>query len=111
MPANLIYQMAVVNNRDLVKTLFGGLETGIIKTGAKADLILVDYKPYTEMNADNFPWHVVFGFRESAITTTIVNGKILMKDRKILCLDEEAAHKEALEISKSVWKNYHKQFA
>ena len=111
MPANMIYEMAVVNNRDLVETLFCGLETGIIKTGAKADLILLDYKPYTEMNADNFPWHVVFGFRESAITTTIVNGKVLMKDRKILCLDEEAVHKEALEISKSVWKNYHKQFA
>ena len=111
MPANMIYEMAVVNNRDLVKTLFGGLETGIIKTGAKGDLILLDYKPFTEMNAENFPWHVVFGFRESAITTTIVNGKVLMKDRKILCLDEEAIQKEALKISKSVWKNYHKQFA
>ena len=110
MPANLIYEMAVVNNRELVKTLFSGLEIGCIKPGAKADLILVDYKPYTEMNSDNFPWHVVFGFRESAITSTIVNGKVLMKDRKVLCLDEDAIHQEALEISKSVWKTYHKLF-
>lgn len=111
MPANLIYQMAVVNNRELVKNLFKGLKIGCIKPGSKADIILVDYHPYTEFNSDNFPWHLVFGFRESMITTTIVNGKILMKDRKLTQIDEEAVSKEALAISKKVWQLYHSQFA
>jgi cytosine/adenosine deaminase-related metal-dependent hydrolase len=110
MPADLIYQMAIVNNRELVKKLFGGLETGIIKHGAMADLILMDYKPFTDLNSNNLPWHIVFGFRESMVTTTIVNGKILMKDRVLTTLDEEAITKEAKAISSGVWKTYHASF-
>lgn len=108
MPADLIYQMAVVNNRELIKKQFNGLETGIIKPGAAADLILVDYKPFTDLNSDNLPWHIVFGFRESMVTTTIVNGKVLMKDRVLTTLDEEAITKEAKSISSNVWKTYHR---
>jgi putative selenium metabolism protein SsnA len=110
MPADLIFQMAIINNRDLVKTLFNGLETGVIVPGAAADLILVDYKPFTELNSDNLPWHIVFGFRESMVTNTIVHGKLIMKDRVLINLDEEAITKEAKEISTFVWKKYHESF-
>jgi putative selenium metabolism protein SsnA len=110
MSADLIYQMAIVNNRELIRTLFDDLETGIIKEGAAADLILVDYQPFTELNSDNLPWHIVFGFRESMVTTTIVNGKVLMKDRVLTTLDEESINKEAKLISAGVWKTYHESF-
>lgn len=110
MQADKIYQMAIVNNRELVKTIFGGLETGEIKKGAAADLIMVDYKPFTDMNVDNFPWHVVFGLQDGMVTTTIADGKVIMKDRKIINLDEEAIIKEAKEISTYVWKKYHDLF-
>ena len=110
MPADLIYQMAIINNRELIKTLFNGLETGVIKPGAAADLVLIDYKPFTDLNADNLPWHIVFGFRESMITNTIVNGKFLMRDRVLTTLDEESIVKEAGNISASVWKKYQGQF-
>ena len=110
MPADLIYQMAIVNNRELVKAQFTGLQSGIIKTGAAADLILVDYKPFTDLNADNLPWHIVFGFRESMVTSTIVDGKFIMKDRMLTNLDEEAITKEAKDIASYVWKKYHESF-
>lgn len=110
MPADLIYRMAVVNNRDLVKTLFNGLQVGEISPGAAADLIFVNYHPFTELNSDNLPWHIVFGFRDGMVSTTIVNGKILMKDYCLLHLDEEAIAQEAMKISKKVWGNYHQLF-
>ena len=110
MQADKIYQMAVVNNRELIKAQFNGLETGEIKAGAAADLILVDYKPFTDMTIDNFPWHIIFGFQDGMVTTTISNGKILMRDRKITVLDEEAVIKEAKQISTAVWKKYHDLF-
>jgi putative selenium metabolism protein SsnA len=110
MPADLIYQIAVINNRELVKNQFNNLETGILTPGATADLILVDYKPYTDMNSDNLPWHIVFGFRESMVTNTIVNGKMLMRNRVLTNIDEEAITKEAKEISSFVWKKYHEYF-
>ena len=110
MPADKIYQMAIFNNRNLVKTIFGGLETGIIQAGAAADLMLVDYKPFTDLTVDNFPWQLIFGFEDGMVTTTIVDGKIVMQDRKITVLDESAVIDEAKKVSNFVWKKYHESF-
>ncbi|MFN8412330.1 MAG: NAD(P)-binding domain-containing protein [Anaerolineales bacterium] len=53
---------------------------------AAADLIFVDYHPFTPLTDGNLPWHIIFGFQQSMVTTTIVAGKVLMKDRKLLTL-------------------------
>ena len=110
MQADKLYQMAIINNRDLIKTLFDGLDTGEVKVGAKADLILVDYKPYTDLNTDNLPWHIIFGFQDGMVTTTIADGKVVMGDRKIVSLDEDTIIKEARKLSSFVWKKYHESF-
>jgi cytosine/adenosine deaminase-related metal-dependent hydrolase len=110
MSANLIQEMAIKNNRDLVENQFNGLKVGAIKEGYKADIILVDYDPFTELTKDNFPWHIVFGFRDGMVTTTIVDGKILMRDRTITILDEKTITAEAHKLHKAVWKRYHKYF-
>ena len=110
MPADLIYQIAIVNNRNLIKNQFNGLNIGVIEKGAAADLIIVDYQPYTDLNSDNLPWHIVFGFRESMITSTIVNGRFLMKDRVLINLDEKIITNEAMKVSSYVWNNYHEMF-
>ena len=83
-----------------------GQPIGSIKPGAQADLIIVDYQPFTELTADNLPWHIVFGFQESMIKTTLVAGKVLMRERKLLTLDEAGITSEALRISKEIWKSY-----
>jgi len=110
MPANIIQEMAIVNNRALVKSLFDGLKIGKIAKGYIADLILVDYQPFTELNKDNLPWHIVFGFRDGMVTTTIVNGRVIMRNRKLALLDEENIIKEAIKVSSSVWERYHNSF-
>ena len=110
MPANLIQDIAIKNNSALVKEVAGGLEIGKIALGAKADLILVDYKPITPLHCDNLPWHIVFGFQESMITSTMVNGRFIMRDRKILTLDEKHIIEEAHKVSKGVWNKYQKLF-
>ena len=74
----LVEQMAMYHNAELAGQLFGGREMGVIKPGAEADLILVDYQPYTPITAGNLPWHIIFGFHESMVTTTIVAGKVLL---------------------------------
>jgi len=106
MPADVIQQMAVENNRSLAQTLLGGPRLGIITPGAAADLIFVDYHPYTPVTTGNLPWHIVFGFHESMVTTTIVGGKVLMRDRKLLILDEERVAEEARKRAPHVWERY-----
>ncbi len=105
MQADTIAQMAIVNNSKLASEYFGK-PIGTITPGAQADLIFVDYHPFTDMDSGNLPWHIVFGFQESMITTTIVAGKILMRDRKLLTLDEAAIAQEAKKLAEQTWKRF-----
>lgn len=107
--ANTIEQMAVYNNRGLAHHLLGGAPLGMIVPGAAADLIFVDYKPYTPLTPGNLPWHIIFGFHESMVTTTIVAGKLLMHNREILVLDEEKITAEAMRRAPGVWERYQVQ--
>lgn len=110
MQGNDVAQMGIYNNAELANTLFDGVKVGVIEQGAAADLILVDYHPFTELTPGNIPWHIIFGFQESMITTTIVDGKVLMKDRVLLTVDEEEIAEYARKLSSDVWKRYQKQF-
>jgi len=109
MPADIVARMAVYNNATLVSELFNQ-SIGRITPNGQADLIIVDYQPFTEVNENNLPWHIVFGFHESMIHTTIVGGRVLMQDRKLLTLDESRIKSEAMRISKEVWKSYKSKF-
>jgi cytosine/adenosine deaminase-related metal-dependent hydrolase len=110
MAADTIAEMAIYNNRELVRALFGGMETGVIREGAKADLIFVDYKPFTEINSGNLPWHIIFGFHESMITATMADGKLLMKDGVFYTLDVDKIIAEARVQSSEVWGRYRSYF-
>lgn len=110
MNGNLVAKIGALNNADLVTHIFDGLKIGKIAPGYQADLILVDYYPITEMNQFNIPWHILFGFRESMVTDTMVNGKWLMRDRELVDLDEQEISRKALELSKNVWKRYSEKF-
>ncbi|MBE0684176.1 MAG: putative aminohydrolase SsnA [Anaerolineales bacterium] len=106
-----VTQMAVYNNAALANIFFPSTPVGQIAPGAAADLIFVDYHPFTPLTDGNLPWHIIFGFQQSMVTTTIVAGKILMKDRKLQTLDEEEIASRAREIAPSVWKKYEEEVA
>lgn len=101
-----VAQMAIYNNAALAERFFPGAALGVIQPGARADLICVDYHPFTPMTPDNLPWHIVFGFHESMITTTIVSGQVLMKDRQLQTLDEAAIAERARQIVPRIWARY-----
>lgn len=62
---------------------------GVLKKGASADVIVLEYNPLTPMNGSNCNSHILFGMNGRNTITTIANGKILMKDRVLTELDEE----------------------
>jgi putative selenium metabolism protein SsnA len=106
-----LVRMAVYNNASLANVFFPTTPIGRIAPGAQADLIFVDYHSPTPLTAGNLPWHIVFGFNPSMVTTTIVAGKILMQDRQLLTMDEQAIHRRARQLSPAVWERYNQQFA
>jgi putative selenium metabolism protein SsnA len=101
-----IIQMGVHNNAALANLYLPGTRLGIIEPGAAADLIFVNYHPYTPLTAGNLPWQMIFGFQEGMITSTMVAGRFLMKDRQLLTLDEEKITDEARALAPEIWKRY-----
>lgn len=101
-----VVEMGVYNNAALANRFFRDAALGVLSPGAYADLIFVDYHPHTPLTEGNLPWHIVFGFHESMVTTTIVNGQVLMKDRQLLTVDEEAISANARRLAPGVWQRY-----
>src|SRR5574344_169713 len=60
-----------------------GLNGGVIKAGALADLCLVDIDNYAFTPNVNFLANLIYSAHSNCIDTVICNGKILMQNRKI----------------------------
>ncbi|ACD53203.1 chlorohydrolase [Clostridium botulinum] len=98
-------KMLFENNRNIAAKYFKK-PLGILKEGAYADLIIVDYNPLTPMNAANLNGHIMFGMSGRSVDTTIINGKIIMKNRKIMTVDEDNIFKKSRKISEEFWSNF-----
>jgi cytosine/adenosine deaminase-related metal-dependent hydrolase len=92
----------------LAESFFDDVTLGKLVPGAAADLMIVDYYPYTPLTTGNFPWHVLFGFEASMVRTTIASGRILMDNHKIMVLNEQEIMAEARTIAPAVWERYQK---
>jgi putative selenium metabolism protein SsnA len=103
MPGNLIMDLAYVNNSRLARVFWPEQRLGELSEGAMADLVFVDYHPTTPLSADNLPWHILFGVEASMITGSICAGQVLMRDRELLTLDEEAITARSRELAADVW--------
>ena len=106
-----VAQMAVYNNAALANVFFPDAPIGQLVTDGFADIVFVDYHPNTPLTAGNLPWHIIFGFQQSMVTTTIVAGRVLMKDRELLTLDEKEIGAKAREIAPKVWDRYQMEVA
>lgn len=101
-----IWQAATGNNAALTQVFFPQAPIGQLIEGARADMIFVDYHPFTPLTVGNLPWHILFGFESSMVTTTIVEGRVLMRDRQLITLDERAIAEEARALAPDVWERY-----
>jgi len=104
MPGDLVVRLAYAHNAELVRIFWPDLTLGEISPGASADFILLDYHPTTPLTAENLPWHLLFGLEASAITATVCAGRVLMRDRRLLTLDEEEVTARSRELAAQVWR-------
>ena len=76
---------------------------GVLKPGAAADVIIMDYKPFTPFSHENVDGHMLFGMEGKNCRTTIINGKVLYKDREFVGIDEDKINAFCMEQSKKLW--------
>jgi len=103
-----IVQMAIYNNAALADMFWPGKKIGRLVEGAAADIIFVDYHATTPLSAGNLPWHIIFGFESSLVTSTMVAGKLLMHNRELLTLDEAEITERSRKLAAEVWQRYEK---
>lgn len=98
-PAMLFEGNAKIANRYFETPL------GVLKEGAAADIVVADYDPLTPLTANNINSHMVFGLNGSKIVTTMINGKVLMKDRELLYIDEAKAMADCRQQTELLFKS------
>ncbi len=101
-----------VTAKDVVKmaTICGaralGLDdiTGSVEAGKKADLIIIDTKSL-HMTPMYDPYsHLVYAAKGSDVDTVIINGRILMRNRTLLCIDETSIRKNTVLLAEKIKK-------
>lgn len=99
-PAKEALDMATKNGMEIL----GFENSGIIKEGYKADLILVNINKPHFYPRHNLISHLVYSALSSDVDTVIVDGKVLMEKRELKTLDEEKimfeAEKRAFDLIK-----------
>ncbi len=90
-------------NNPAIAEMYFGVPLGRLTPGAAADVIVMDYKPFTPFDHTNADGHILFGMTGRQCQTTICNGKLLMRDRQLLDVDEEAVNAHILEEAKKLW--------
>ena len=95
MPAPETFRMATVGGAVALN-----LEDkiGSLEAGKRADVILVDFdQPHLTPLYDVYS-HLVYAVNEADVRTVLINGQIVMRDRELLTLDEEAVKTRAREV-------------
>lgn len=88
MSAETVLRMATIEGAKVL-----GLDKfiGSIETGKRADIILVDMNQPHLTPLYNYYSQLVYASRGADVKTSIINGKIVMKDRQLLTIDHKTA--------------------
>ncbi len=93
-------------NPEMVSRIWD-MPIGILHEGSAADIIMVEYRPPTPLTEKSLPGHLVYGIAGAPVVTTIVGGRVLMLDGKLLLdLDEQEVAVKAREAAERLWKRF-----
>ena len=82
---------------------FFGLPLGRLDAGAPADLVVLDYRPPTPLTEENLAGHLLFGLDRSHVRSTMVAGRLVLRDRKLTTVDEAAVLASARAAAERLW--------
>jgi 5-methylthioadenosine/S-adenosylhomocysteine deaminase len=92
LPAGRALEMATVGG---ARALGLDGEIGTLEMGKRADIVLWNLNQAHLSPAHNLQAHLVYSASRADVDTVIVNGRVLMRDRRVLTVDEERVLREA----------------
>lgn len=101
-----IINMLFINNYKIVERLFN-VKAGKVEPGYTGDVILFDYDPPTPLDEGTLWGHMIYGFSQLPVDSTIVGGKVLMHNRRLqLDLDEKEVLNGARMSARGMWERF-----
>jgi putative selenium metabolism protein SsnA len=97
-----VVNLSIKNNSKIASKFFNN-EVGVLKAGAKGDIIFIDYDAPTPLTNNNVFGHMIFGMNDSMISDSIINGKVVMKDRVLQCIEEQDMFARSRELAQKLW--------
>ena len=94
--------MLFENNKTIMERFIRG-KIGTLAQDHYADIIIVDYQGPTPVNENTINSHILFGITGRHVDTTIINGRIIMRDRVLVDIDEEALLAKSREQAQKLW--------
>ena len=70
-------------------------EIGSLEVGKRADIVIVDFDSLNQTPMYNLYSHLVYATKANNVRTVIINGRLIMLDRKLLTLNENVIKKDA----------------
>ena len=92
LPARTALEMATIHG---ARTLGLDRELGSLEPGKRADLLIVSTRSARQTPMYDPLSHLVYVTRGDDVRTTIVNGRVLMRERRVETMDEQAVLREA----------------
>ena len=88
------YEALMMSTRDGARALGLEKEVGVLKPGYKADLILVDLNQAHLCPRHQLVAQMVYSARGSDVDTVIIDGRLVMENRRMLTVDEETVRNQ-----------------
>ena len=92
LPAETVFRMATAGG---ARVLNLHDEIGSLEAGKRADIVLLDIRRPGLTPLYRVYSHLVYAARGSDVTTVIVNGRIVVRDREVLTVDEQEVMERA----------------
>src|SRR5947199_3760216 len=90
--AEQAFEMATIRG---ARALHLEREIGSIEKGKRADLVVVDLDDLNQTPLYNIYSHLVYATKADDVRTVIVEGRVIMRDRSLLTLDEKDIQADA----------------
>jgi 5-methylthioadenosine/S-adenosylhomocysteine deaminase len=80
-------------------------EIGSLEVGKRADVLIIDRDTLNQIPVYNIYSDLVYATKAADVETVIINGRILMRDRRLLTLDETAVKNAARAFRDKIMKS------
>jgi 5-methylthioadenosine/S-adenosylhomocysteine deaminase len=100
--AKAVVEMATI---DGARALHMEKEIGSLEAGKKADLVLISLNEPNAVPMYDVYAQIAYSLKANDVETVVIGGRIVMRDRNLLTLDEPRVLEKAREYGKSVSKS------